>query len=133
MKEVKQLVNEEKVRMMTKLAIYEEGRGKTAVSIGQYYKKDYIAKQMIKSLFLGTIAFMILAGLWISNGLDGLLADYLSLNLERMMMVFLILYAVFMFCYLGITWLISSYRYRRSEKLLKVYDKALKRLENMYG
>ena len=126
------MVNEEKVRMMTKLTIYEEGRGKTAVPIGQYYKKDYIAKQLIKSFFLGTIAFMILAGLWISYGLDGLLANFLSLDLERMMIVFLVLYAVFMLCYLGITWFISSHQYRRSEKLLKVYDKALKRLENMY-
>ena len=126
------MVNEEKVRMMTKLTIYEEGRGKTAVPIGQYYKKDYIAKQLIKSFFLGTIAFMILAGLWISYGLDGLLANFLSLDLERMMIVLLVLYAVFMLCYLGITWIISSHQYRRSEKLLKVYDKALKRLENMY-
>lgn len=126
------MVNEEKVRMMTKLAIYEEGRGKNALPIGQYYKNDYISKQLIKSFFLGTIAFLILAGLWISYGLDGLLADFLTLDLGRMVMVFLILYAVFMVCYLGITWLISSYQYRRSEKLLKVYEKALKRLENMY-
>lgn len=132
MKEVKRMVNEEKVRMMTKLAIYEEGRGKTAFGIGQYYKKDYIAKQMIKSFFLGSIAFLILAGLWLGNGLDGLLADYLSLDLGRMVLCFAILYAVFMLCYLGVTWLISSYHYRKSEKLLKVYDKALKRLENMY-
>lgn len=126
------MVNEEKVRMMTKVAIYEEGRGKQALPVGEYYRSDYISKQMIKSFFLGTIAFGICVLLWVFQGFDRLLAEFASLDIVRLITVIGLMYGVFMVVYLMITYVVSHIIYKRSVRSLKVYDKALKRLENMY-
>jgi hypothetical protein len=47
------MVNEERVRVMTKTAIFEEGVGKKALPTGEYYRSDYLFIQMLKSFFLG--------------------------------------------------------------------------------
>lgn len=126
------MVNEEKVRMMTKIAIYEEGRGKQTLPMGEYYRRDYIGKQMIKSLFFGTIAFCILAALWVGYGFDYLITYFISLDIQHMLLMALVLYGVFMVIYLFITYVLSAWQYKRGMKSRKVYEKALKRLESMY-
>lgn len=126
------MINEEKVRMMTKIAIYEEGKGKQAFEVGEYYRRDYIGKELIKSLFLGTIAFCLFAALWIGYGFDYLITYFISLDIAHMLLMALIMYGVFMFVYLLITYVISAYRYKKGMKVKKIYEKALKRLESMY-
>ncbi len=37
------MVNEEKVKLMNKMALYEEKYGKEDFKIASYYKKDYVA------------------------------------------------------------------------------------------
>lgn len=126
------MVNEEKVRMMTKIAIYEEGRGRKTLPMGEYYRRDYISKQLIKSLFLGTIAFCICVALWIGYGFDYLITYFVSLDISHMLLVMLMLFTAFMTIYLLFTYILSARNYRRGMKSRKVYEKALKRLESMY-
>ena len=53
------MLNEERIILMTKMASYEEREGKKNVAIGKYFRGDYIAIQIIKSVFCATIAFVI--------------------------------------------------------------------------
>ena len=41
------MVNEEKVKLMNKMALYEEKYGKEDFKIASYYKKDYVSYQTI--------------------------------------------------------------------------------------
>ena len=36
------MLNEEKVKIMTELAMYEEGEGKKYLPVSRYYRSDYI-------------------------------------------------------------------------------------------
>ena len=56
------MVDETKVRVMTRLAAYEEGTGKKYLPIGQYFRTDYIFMQLLKSFVYGTLAFAIVVG-----------------------------------------------------------------------
>ena len=51
------MIDEERVKQMTKMAIYEEGEGKQYVPMTQYFRHDYVGKEMVKSVILGTFAF----------------------------------------------------------------------------
>lgn len=51
------MLNEERIRLMTKMASYEANEGKKNVSIGSYFRGDYIGLQVIKSVISGTIGF----------------------------------------------------------------------------
>ena len=41
--EVNELLNENKIKMMTKMAIYEKNEGKSMLKTDKYFKGDYIA------------------------------------------------------------------------------------------
>ena len=45
------MLNEEKVRYMTELAIFEKNQGKEIFSINRYFKSDYVGIQMFRSFF----------------------------------------------------------------------------------
>lgn len=45
------MINEEKVKIMTKLAMYEQGEGKKYLPISKFYRSDYIGQALIKNFF----------------------------------------------------------------------------------
>ena len=53
------MLNEERIKLMTKMAAYEADEGKKNVAIGNYFRGDYIGLQVIKSIISATIAFVI--------------------------------------------------------------------------
>ena len=58
------MLNEEKIKIMNKLAMYEQGEGKKYLPVSRYYRSDYIGLAMIKNFFLVTIGYcLILAGI----------------------------------------------------------------------
>jgi len=126
------MVNENRVRLMTKMAIYEEHGGRQAIATGEYYKKDYVSVQMIKSFFTGTIAYCIIIGLLMCACGDSMLDKLVSLNVEKLFLLLAAIYLFFMFLYMGCTYLIACITYKKREKMRKVYERALKRLESMY-
>ena len=44
------MLNEEKVKYMTELAIFEKNEGKKIFPINRYFKKDYVGGQMFRCL-----------------------------------------------------------------------------------
>ena len=49
------MLNEERVKMMIKLASYEEGQGKEDFKVNSYYRKDYVSFRTIVTLIWTTI------------------------------------------------------------------------------
>ena len=47
------MINEEKVKIMTKLAMYEQGKGRKYLPVSKYYRSDYIGLALIKNFFSG--------------------------------------------------------------------------------
>ena len=45
------MLNEEKIKIMNKLAMYEQGEGKKYLPVSRYYRSDYIGLAMIKKFF----------------------------------------------------------------------------------
>ena len=51
------MLNEERVKMMIKLASYEEGQGKEDFKVNSYYRKDYVSFRTIVTLIWTTIGY----------------------------------------------------------------------------
>ena len=41
------MLDEKRVKLMTKLALYEETQGKDDFKVSEYYRKDYVGMHMI--------------------------------------------------------------------------------------
>ena len=49
------MLNEEKIRIMTRAAIYEQGKGEEDIKITSYSRSDYIRYNMLKTLIGVTV------------------------------------------------------------------------------
>ena len=42
------MLNEEKIKIMNKLAMYEQGEGKKYLPVSRYYRSDYIGLSLLR-------------------------------------------------------------------------------------
>ena len=83
------MINEEKVKIMTKLAMYEQGKGRKYLPVSKYYRSDYIGLALIKNFFLVTIGYcLIVAAVAVYFG------EYLLENIHKMNLIMLGVYIV---------------------------------------
>ena len=62
------MIHEDRVRQMIKLAVYDENKSMGEKKPAQYFRKDYLALEMIKSFFCGTMAYAIhQSGKWYTD------------------------------------------------------------------
>ena len=64
------MVNRTRLKTMIRLAEYESGTGRRDLSIHRYYRRDYIAANVIRTFFLTTVGYalgmaMLLVGIMI--------------------------------------------------------------------
>lgn len=126
------MLNEERIKLMTKMACYEANEGRKNVSIGSYFRSDYIGLQVIKSLINATVAFCILFGLFIMYDFEAFMADLYKMDLFEFGKSVIIAYLVFAAAYGIISYGVYTYRYTRARKSLKIYYNNLKKLAYLY-
>ncbi|MCM1192298.1 MAG: hypothetical protein NC123_06630 [Butyrivibrio sp.] len=127
------MLNEERVILMTQLASYESGEGRKNVKIGNYFRSDYIAVQVLKSVVCGTIAFGIIFALYMLYDFEEFMQDLYKMDLLGFAKEILINYAISIVAYGLLTYIISTYRYVKAKNSLKRYYHNLKKLGSLYG
>lgn len=126
------MLSEERVILMTKMASYERNEGKKNVSVGNYFRSDYIGVQVLKSIFCATIAFAIIFALFIFYDFELFMQDIYKMDLITFAKNVLIYYGVTVLVYGGISYAVYSYRYTKAKKSLKCYYQNLKKLNALY-
>ena len=58
------MIDPKKVRLMTKLAVYEEGPGKKDLKINCYSKRTYVNIKQLESIIAITVAYLLGLGLY---------------------------------------------------------------------
>lgn len=127
------MLNEEKVKYMTKAAAYENGPEKKNMKIDSYFRGDYLGLQLVKSGIAYTLAFCIIVLMW-AMGRSGELmlmisrAEYLEGILRTLILLFvsgLILYEISVYTY-------YSRKYQSAKKSVKGFHLHLKHIHKFY-
>lgn len=126
------MLNEERIKLMTKLALYEQGEGKKAIRTNKYSKGDYVGLNIIKTLFFTTIAYLSLLFIWVLFKVDYYMQNFSDLNIWKLGIILIISYIVFMVFYLILSYHYYSKKYRSIKKSLGEYNSGLKQLHRMY-
>lgn len=127
------MVDETKIRMMTRLSAYEKNAGKRYMPLGHYFRTDYIWLQVLKSFVCGTMAFLLVVGVEIMCNFENLLGEVYDLDLMEMAKNIGNKYVTLMIIYLVITVIVSAYRYSRAKRSLKAYNSVLSKLDKFYN
>lgn len=126
------MLSQERIKLMTKMAAYEENEGKKYMSIGSYFRSDYMGMQVIRSVISGTLSFFLLAGLYVYYHFETMMQDIYKMDLLLLGRRVLFYYIVFIAAYSVITYVIYSFRYSRAKRSLKHYYYHLKQLAAIY-
>lgn len=128
------MLNEEKVKSMTKAAAYEKGPEKKNIEIGSYFRGDYLGLQMLKSAMAYTVAFCILAALWMMGRMEELmLMISRGVYLNRIIKLLILFFVSGLVLYETAVYVYYSVRYRKARHSLKGYDSHLKNIYKIYA
>lgn len=117
---------------MTRMAAYEENEGKKYMSIGSYFRSDYMGLQVIKSVISSTLAYLIILGLYIYYHFETFMQDIYKMDLMQVGKSLLLYYVIFVAANGLITYIVYSFRYSRAKRSLKRYYRHLKQLAAIY-
>jgi len=122
------MLNEEKVVLMTRLAAYEQNKGRENLKINKYFRSDYLLLQMLKTVLYTTFSFVLLLGLYLLYNLESITENLYQMDLIAFVQKIATTYAAFLVICCVVTYLVYSYRYLKAKKSLKEYMKNLKEL-----
>jgi uncharacterized BrkB/YihY/UPF0761 family membrane protein len=127
------LLNENKVKMMTKMAIYEKNEGRKMIKTAKYFKSDYIAFGVLRTLITTTIAFIIMLVMGVLYNIDKIITDINNLDYSAIVTGIIICYIVMLILFSVIALIVYSRQYDNSRKGLKRYFSRLNKLERFYN
>ena len=126
------MINEEKVKQLYKVARHEQEAEKHRRKIGRYYREDYISKEMLKSIFTGTMAYLFMSALWLAGDWVNIFEKISNKEYAAIGVPMAALYVVYMIVYMTVTYLVYKAKYKESSSYIKNYEKQLVHLSRMY-
>ena len=125
------MINEEKVKLMTRIQLFQDDE-KEVIRSRKYYQSDYLRIFLFRSFIAYLILFvLVLAFVILYNGET--LANELSLDMVvRTTKNVLISFVVLLFFVMIVSYIVYWFRFRRLQKKLKVYVSNLQKLDDIY-
>lgn len=127
------MVNEDRIKLMTRMAAYEKEEHKKNKTIVSFFRSDYISMQMLKSIISTTIAFAIMFGLYVLYDFEVFMKEIYQMDMFEFAKSVIIIYVIFVGIFSVITYVVSLYQYNRALQSIKLYYANLKKLSRIYG
>lgn len=127
------MLNFKKIRLMTKLSVYEKKDGKEDIYLSKYYKTDYVRYQVLKSIITASIGYGLIIAMIVFYKMEYLIKNAVTLDYKLLGTYILGFYLMTITIYGLGAFALYSMKYDASRKKLSRYFKLLKRLEKVYN
>lgn len=127
------MIQEDKLKTMTQLALYEKKKGKQDLPIYNYQREDYIRFQRIKTIIAATAAFLIIVGFMIAWNIEVILSHFDTYEYQKIGVAVLVAYIVFLIFYMRVTSNTSREQYNAVRPRVRRYYRNLKKMEMFYA
>lgn len=127
------MVDEKKVALMTKLAIFEKHESNDSLVLSKYYKNDYVRYNMLKTLISATIVYWSIVAAYVFMRFDQMLAEINKIDYFDLVYKLLLWYVMVLVVYFVFSSLVYSYRYYKARPGLTKYNANLKKLIEYEG
>lgn len=121
--------DQERIRLMTKIAILEKENGKELRRIEESYRSDYIGIPMLKNTLRVTVAFLVILAVWMVCNVDFVLNIFTEGQMKLLLLGILAAYVTIILITWTVTFLYASMEYYRVQSLEQKYQELLKLLD----
>lgn len=126
------MLNNKKIRTMTKLALYEQNDGKEDIKMGKYYRTDYVRLQGLKTVVNVTVGYILILIMIVMYKAEYIISNLVTFDFVRIGQYVLGLYIMLMAVFITGSIIGYSLKYDKSRKGLSKYYKTLKKLSSFY-
>ncbi len=130
------MINEEgkkKIRLMTRIAIYEKTEGKKNEPVARYFRSDYIGLKILGAIISATMVFAMILGLYVLCNSENLMIDFYKIDLLAEARKLILYYIGFVVVYISIVAVVFFIKYNRAVKYKRIFSRNLKKLLSHYG
>lgn len=125
------MVNEDKVKLMTHLALYEQKESKS-IKTAKYFRDDYIGLNMLNTAILITVCYAFILLLGIIYRIDYLMNNITEIDIWGIGRKLVIIYIALLVIYMLLAYIVYSVKFRVAQESNKSYSEDLKKLCRMY-
>ena len=69
------MLNEDKIKLMTELALFEKKHASQMKTVNQYFKSDYISRNLLRGFISYTLCSILLFGMWVLFNVEVVLSE----------------------------------------------------------
>lgn len=126
------MINEERVKLMIKMASYESEEGNEDFKISSYYRQDYTSLNALITIIWITIGYVVLVASILMLSLDKLMNKLTTGKMITYGVVIVGVYIVLVIIYAVIATNIYHERYNEAKQRVKKYYRNLAKLNRLY-
>ena len=126
------MINEDKVRIMTKCACYEKNEIDSDLYIAGYFRRDFVRWNILKSLVAATFGYVLLLLLYFLAKYEEIFASLNKLQYKQLLIKVLVGWGVVLILYAIIARLVYRKRFEEAREGVNDYYDTLKILRSFY-
>ena len=126
------MVNEERVKLMTKMAIFEKNDGDQCMRVAEYRRRDYTALCGWGQFFLGTLVYFLVVLAYFVLSLKEKLLEMSWEEMEGVAFKIAIFYVIFTIIYKVLVRIRAKRHYDRCLRKMMKYEDKFATLGKMY-
>lgn len=127
------MLNEEKVILMTRAALYEEKERGKKLKINKYFRHDYISLHLLFGWFFATVSFLLCVALWGVCNMEYLMGNIHKMDLKSFGMTLLLFYVLTVVVYACMLYGLYAYRYHMAKRSVNTYGHTLRKISEIYA
>jgi len=122
------MLDEKKIRLMTRVSIYEKNEEYGDLVLARYYREDYVRFGCIRALLIATLTYWLTVAAYAFYQFEELLKEINNLDYFSIIGKLMLGYVGFLGVIYVLAFLIYNVRYQYAKKGLIAYNRNLKRL-----
>ncbi len=126
------MINEDKLKLMTSIALFEQREGRRLKTARNYFRSDYISRSLLRSFIGYTLCWLMVVALSVVCRSEDFLAILNLAELESYITEYAAGYLIGLAVYMILTLIVSYRQYSHSARGLRIYLARLRRLEKRY-
>jgi len=126
------MIDEKRVRMMTHAARLQKKEGRSLFTAKSFFGGDFVVFQVIKTIIGITIAYGIVAGLWLMSRGEEFSTQYTIDQMLGSLKGILFIYILVLVASIVLTVIVYTRRYWNSKTSLSDYRTTIKKIDKYY-
>lgn len=127
------MLDEKKIRLMTRLSIFEKHEKNRSLVYSRYFQSDYVRYNVLKTVVSATVVYWAIIAYYVFLNFEDVLAKFSEVDYFEIMYSLLGKYVLFCFIYAVIATLVYNFRYSRAKDGLIQYNSDLRDLIELEG